>query len=249
MKAGLQLYSIGEAMRQDPLAAIAQVGAMGYQGVEFAGYFDQSAQALRQAVEQAGMVTCGSHIGLDQLTADLPAVMAYEAELGNRNIIVPWMAFDTLDAWYAQMAKLEDMAQTLNAQGFNLIYHNHGHELMTFAGVDLLDEMTRRTQHVQLEVDVYWLAYAGKVVLPWLNAHAQRIAMLHIKDMALYEGSQESVMLGTGTLPLSDHVTFAHDHGLEWLVVEQEAFSQAAPMAAATENATFLNELIRRISQ
>ncbi|WP_179394560.1 sugar phosphate isomerase/epimerase family protein [Lacticaseibacillus absianus] len=249
LKAGLQLYSVGEAMYQAPLETIAAVGQMGYQGVEFAGYHGQSAHDLAQAVRDAGMVTCGSHIGLDQLVNDLAATLDFEAALGNRRVIVPGIQCDTPEAWYAKMATLDQLAEALAARGFQLIYHNHGHEVATFPGIDLLDQMTKRTQHVQLEVDTYWLAYAGIDVLAWLTAHADRIAMLHIKDMAVTGDEKESVILETGTLPLTDYLTFAMHHGVDWLVVEQEAFSQAAPVAAARQNAVALNQLIGRIEQ
>ncbi|WP_204122885.1 sugar phosphate isomerase/epimerase family protein [Lacticaseibacillus mingshuiensis] len=248
LRAGLQLYSVGEAMAADSLGTLKQVGDMGYDGVEFAGYFDQPASTLAHHVACDGMVVAGSHIGLENFE-DLESVMAYETKLGNHNVIVPWMNFASLDEWADAMARLEALALRLAAHDFSLIYHNHGHEFTAFAGVDLLDELTRRAPHVQLEVDTYWLAYAGKNVLAWLEAHADRVAMLHIKDMAGVGDARESVVLGTGDLPLEDYAKFAQAHGIEWLVVEQEAFSQMSPMAAAAQNASYLKKLIGRLEE
>ncbi|WP_225046575.1 sugar phosphate isomerase/epimerase family protein [Lacticaseibacillus kribbianus] len=249
MKSALQLYSIGAAMQQAPIPTLEQVGKMGYQGVEFAGYFDQPAEALRATVKDAGMAIAGSHLGYDSLVDHLEAVIAYERPLGNRNLIVPWMAFDTLAEWDEAFAKLEAIGQKAHGLGYELIYHNHGHEFMTFPGVDLLDRMYQKTSHIKFEVDVYWLAYAGMDVTAWLEAHQDRVAMLHMKDLAELGGERQSVELGTGVLPLRQYTEFAKAHGITWLVVEQEAFAQDEPMAAAAKNAAYLNQLIKEVER
>ncbi|WP_262315027.1 sugar phosphate isomerase/epimerase family protein [Lacticaseibacillus parakribbianus] len=249
MKSGLQLYSIGAAMQQAPITTIEQVAKMGYQGVEFAGYFDQPAEALRATVKDAGMQIAGSHLNYEQLVEHLEAVIAYERPLGNRRLIVPWAAFDTIEAWDHAFALLEEAGQKAHGLGYELIYHNHGHEFMTFPGVDLLDRMYQATTHVKFEVDVYWLAYAGIDVMAWLEAHQDRVAMLHMKDLKTLDGERQSVELGTGDLPLRQYTEFAKAHGIEWLVVEQEAFAQDEPLVAAAKNATYLNNLIKEVER
>ena len=50
-KLGLQLYSVREDMEKDMDSALAQVKAMGYDYVEFAGYFGHTAEEVKAMLD------------------------------------------------------------------------------------------------------------------------------------------------------------------------------------------------------
>ena len=50
-KVGLQLYSVREDMQKDMDATLKQVSEMGYECVEFAGYFGKTAQEVKEILE------------------------------------------------------------------------------------------------------------------------------------------------------------------------------------------------------
>ncbi|HJU64811.1 MAG TPA: hypothetical protein VJ596_04005, partial [Gemmatimonadaceae bacterium] len=52
---GLQLYTVRDAMARDFEGTLARVAQIGYREVEFAGYFDRSAAAVRGALDAAGL--------------------------------------------------------------------------------------------------------------------------------------------------------------------------------------------------
>ena len=64
---GLQLYTIGKETKRDFLGTIRRVGAIGYDGVEFAGYFDTSAEVLKRTLEESGLRAAGTHLGVPVL--------------------------------------------------------------------------------------------------------------------------------------------------------------------------------------
>jgi sugar phosphate isomerase/epimerase len=247
MKAGLQLWSVQEAMKANPLATLQAVGEMGYRGVEFAGYFGLTAAELNTALANNGLVTCASHVNYDYLRMHTEEALDYEQSIGNQLVIIPGVRPHSLAEWYADFEEIERIAEQTEARGMQLAYHNHFKEFLDFPEHDLLDEMYERVPHVKFEVDTYWLEYADKDVMAWLTAHKDRVVSLHIKDMGQGINGSESVPLGTGELPLVDYVNFAHKNGIEWLVVEQEDFSKLPPMAAATHNAHYLNQLIAEV--
>src|SRR5438094_6516248 len=87
---GLQLYSVREDAAKDLPGVLKAVAKMGYEGVEFAGYYGHSAQDVRKMLDDNGLKCCGGHLGLDTLLGDaLPATIEYQQTLGNKFLIVP----------------------------------------------------------------------------------------------------------------------------------------------------------------
>lgn len=237
----LQLWSVKEDCERDFLHTLTQVKAYGYDAVEFAGYHGVPAETLRAHLDSIGLGITGSHISFEQLTDRFEETLAFEKTLGNRRIIVPYQTCATMAEWHKYFRQLSRLSGRLAQEGCQLGYHNHAHEL-TETGQDVLDAMTKEVAGLTLEVDTYWLAYAGVPVVPWLTAHRSVIRELHLKDM-LAE-NRESTELGKGCLPLEDYVAFARENDIRHLVVEQEAFQQLTPMESARMNAKVLKQLV-----
>ena len=60
---GLQLYSVREDMANDVPGTLKAVAEMGYEGVEFAGYFDYSAEDLKAILDDLKYLLKISQIG------------------------------------------------------------------------------------------------------------------------------------------------------------------------------------------
>src|ERR1700745_587710 len=62
---GLELYSVRDALKQDPQGTVRAVAQMGYQAVEFyAPYFewsDAQAKEMRKLLDQLGVRCCSTH--------------------------------------------------------------------------------------------------------------------------------------------------------------------------------------------
>lgn len=241
MKSALQLYSIKDETEKNLLEALRKVAALGYDGVEFAGYGNHSAEEIKAVLDETGLAACASHIPLEKLRTDFSAVLAFEQLLGNRRIVIPWSDFATLAEWTAFFTELEELASRMKPAGFQLLYHNHSHEFTRIEGVDLLDLLYRQTTQVFLEVDLFWLAYAQIPVEEWLRVHQEKIALLHFKDLEKIR--LVSTELGTGSLPLAAYAAFAKQRRLPWLIAEQEHFTTPS-LAAAAANGRELRRLI-----
>ena len=86
----LQLYSIREDCARDLEGSIKAVAEMGYEGVEFAGYYERDADELKDLCAAYGLAVVGTHIGLDTLLGgELEATLAFNKALDNRYLIVP----------------------------------------------------------------------------------------------------------------------------------------------------------------
>ena len=88
---------------------------------------------------------------------------------------------------------MQTLAPQLNAigqrcleHGITFAYHNHDFEFARVEGVYLLDYLLQATDPslVKSELDVYWVAYAGIDPVHYLETLANRVALIHLKDMA-----------------------------------------------------------------
>ncbi len=54
-KIGLQLYSLKELAQKDFLGTVEKVAKIGYDGIEFAGFFDVSSKELKKVLDDNGI--------------------------------------------------------------------------------------------------------------------------------------------------------------------------------------------------
>lgn len=89
---GLQLYSVRQDCEKDLASVLQAVAKMGYQGVEFAGYYNRSATELHELLQKYGLKCCGTHIQLDTLKGDeLKKTVEFNKTMENQYLIVSWM--------------------------------------------------------------------------------------------------------------------------------------------------------------
>jgi sugar phosphate isomerase/epimerase len=101
-KIALQLYSIGGYIKNVGLdRALEDVAAIGFKGVEFAGYhqYGGDAKGLREALANAGLKACGTHVSTAAYGLDTKAwkydpevlkkTCAFNMTYGNNVIICP----------------------------------------------------------------------------------------------------------------------------------------------------------------
>lgn len=67
---GVQLYTLREETKKDFKGTLQKVAALGYQGVEFAGYEGYTAQEVRAWLTDLQLKAASSHVPLEQLEAN-----------------------------------------------------------------------------------------------------------------------------------------------------------------------------------
>jgi len=158
---GLQLYSIKEISEKNFFGAIKLTADIGYDGIEFAGYFDTPAKELKKVLEDNGVVACGTHTGFEALENEFNRTVEYNLEIDNKYIIIPWIPTEmcnSRDAWQKTAEKMNFMNDKLREQGIKFGYHNHAFEFEKFDesyGYDILAENT--SPDLLLEIDTFWV--------------------------------------------------------------------------------------------
>jgi sugar phosphate isomerase/epimerase len=222
----LQMYTVRDVAETDFIAALRQVAEIGYTGVELAGTFGLSAGELKAALDDLGLKVAGSHIGLDMLEEDLASVIEYNQLIGNPYIVVPAVPGGrrrTLDDWRRLAELLNRIGREVKQAGMQFCYHNHAFEFETFDGKCALDWLYELTDPdlVKAEIDVYWVQYAGQDPVTYLRKYADRLVLVHLKDM---EPGDERFFaeVGEGVIewpPIFEASEAAH---VQWYVVEQD---------------------------
>ncbi len=198
--------------------------------MELAGLPPVAPEALRDLLAAEGLAPMGSHEGLAKLRDDLDGVLDRLSVVGCPRAIVPWMPEEdrtTPEAVRALARELNGIADACRDRGIRLGYHNHAFEFAPLGGTTvwdiLLDELD---PSVELELDVYWAAYAGRDPVELARSMGERLRLLHMKDMAERPQGGD-VVPGDGVLPWPAIVRAGTELGVEWYVVEEDNPSDA----------------------
>ncbi|MBD2868058.1 sugar phosphate isomerase/epimerase family protein [Paenibacillus arenilitoris] len=248
MAVGLQLYTLRDATAADFEGTLRKVAAMGYEGVEFAGYGDIKAEDMRDLLQELNLKAIGSHIGLQLLETRLEEEIAYLKTIGAKYAICPWLPVDARDAeaWRGHMVKFEEYGKRFREEGITFAYHNHDFEFeVEIDGKIVFDALYERIdpQYLQVEMDIGWVQYSGVDPLAYIAKYAGRLPLLHLKDFRAGEkGKQiDTVELGRGDLPLLPIIDAASKASVEWLIVEQDVCANP-PLEAVAESMEWMKK-------
>ena len=86
----LQLYSVRDDMEADFAGTLKKVKSFGYDGVEFAGLFDHTADEVKKMCADAGVTPISAHVPYDELKKGDETFKTY-AEIGCKYIVIPWI--------------------------------------------------------------------------------------------------------------------------------------------------------------
>jgi sugar phosphate isomerase/epimerase len=223
LQVALQLYTVRDETKRDFAGTLRRVAQIGYAGVEFAGYGDLTSQEMQALLAETGLRGVSTHLGLDALQdSQLEASIRYCLDIGCSFIVLPSLATEwrTRESIQALAPRLNAIGQRCQEHGIIFAYHNHDFEFTRVEGVYLLDYLLQATDPalVKVELDVYWAAHAGVDPVLYLQAHADRVVLLHLKDMAADRSMTE---VGKGMLDMPGICAFARVRGL-WGIVEHD---------------------------
>lgn len=230
---GLQMYSVRDITEGDLHGALENVAKLGYKYVEFAGFFGHPAEEVKGWLDELGLICSGTHTGMDAISPEkIDETIAYHKGIGCDMLIVPSCDWSTPEKSAAVIDALNFAQKKLAENGITLGYHNHSREFFPTpeGGIVFEDEVLEKT-NVALEIDTFWAFNAGLDVIPYLEAHKDRICRVHLKDGVpspddhkSYDKVHENVTglsLGLGKAPVKAVREWANANGV-LCVVESE---------------------------
>lgn len=218
-KYGLQLYSVRDITEKDLALSLEKVAALGYESVEFAGFFGHSASDVKAMLSNSGLAISGTHSPLNDLRPTrIMETVKYHAELGNPRYIVPGADLSSLE-------KIKDFCSVMNfaqpifeAEGIKLGYHNHSHEFSLMPWGSTIHSEIERNTNIEFEIDTYWAFNAGIDPVGVMERLKDRISVIHLKDGFM---GGKGKALGEGEAPVLAIIASAEKNGFD-MVVESE---------------------------
>ncbi|MBE6778504.1 MAG: sugar phosphate isomerase/epimerase [Ruminococcaceae bacterium] len=264
----LQLYSVRDAMAEDFEGTLAKVAEMGYQGVEFAGLFDKSAEEIRGLCDKYGLTPISAHVPYSGMLADENLIATYAA-IGCKFIAIPWYDWkfapdgESFEQFIANVVKL---GEECKKNGITLLYHNHDFEFEKMDGEYRLDRLYSAVPAdlLQTQLDMCWVNVGGENPAEYLRKYTGRAPVVHLKDFAgqksdkMYaligvdDGDQKAAEpqafefrpVGYGLQKFPEILEAATDAGAQWVVVEQDMPSMGkTPLECAATSREYLKTL------
>lgn len=224
----LQLYSVREDCKKDFRGTLEAVARMGYEGVEFAGYYDAPASELKKWLDDLGLRCAGTHTSIDTLRGDnLQQTIEFNNTLDNPYLIVPGLPadyYESLDKWREFVKEISDIALLAGESGVKVGYHNHWAEFRTFEQTTLMDVFLQETAaEVLIQFDTGNAMEGGATVLPLLKTYSNKAATIHLKE---YSVTDKNALVGEGDVDWREvFATCEESEVTKWYIVEQESYA------------------------
>ncbi|MDF2567179.1 MAG: hypothetical protein K0R90_635 [Oscillospiraceae bacterium] len=224
MKFAVQLYSLRNCVDGNFPEVLKKVRKAGYDGVEFAGFYELKAQELKKILLDLGLESEGSHTGYSDLTERLDETIEYNQIIGTKNIIIPHYHYESLDDYKRVAEFCEKIGGKIHSAGMELLYHNHDFELKkqedNQCGLEILKNHTQK-ENLSFELDIYWAQHVGLNPVEVMNQLGERCSIIHLKDMKDQE-TKQMTEVGTGIVDIKSVLDECVRRKFEWVAIEQD---------------------------
>lgn len=243
---GLQLYSIRAECSKDIDAALQGTADAGYKIVEAASYnnaegtfYGMAPKAFADLCASKGLNFLSSHINgpdpnvasEEECTAWWTKAIADHKAAGCKYIVQPSMsgnAYASLEGVLKYCELFNKVGAMCKDAGIKFGYHNHNREFMTMFDVNgvqtrLYDVMLAnlKPENVFFQLDLFWIYKGGADPIEYFKANPGRFLLWHVKD--------DLEVGASGKIDFPEIYKYASVAGLEYQIIEQEAFGEGIP--------------------
>lgn len=245
---GAQMFTVREYTRntKELMETFAKIKGIGYEAVQVSGIgADIPVQAVADGLKENGLICAATHVGFGECQKDLDAVIAKHKAWGCAYVGVGSMPGEyCADAvGFERFAKeASAVADELAKAGLKFVYHNHNFEFRKFdgkLGMDILFENT--SPNFQFEIDTFWVQRGAGDVRKWIEKVSGRMEVVHFKDMALTDASEQRMAyVGEGNLDWDGIVEACRAINVKWYLVEQDDCQGRDPFDCLKASREFL---------
>ena len=251
---GIQLYSVRDDMKADPLGTLRKVAAMGYKYVEHAGYRDRkfygyAPKEFKKIMDDLGIRMPSGHTVLGkphwdeakkQFT-DLWKQTVEDAAIAGQQFVISPSIDMSIRTDLSMLDKYMDIfnksGELCNTYGMKFGYHNHDFEFSEkLAGKSLYDHILTKTDPklVMQQLDIGNLFNGGAVALDVVTRWPGRFESMHVKDEIKSSSGHEkyeSTILGEGIVEVKKVIDIGRKSGgTIHFIVEQESYQGKTPL-------------------
>jgi len=258
-KIGLQLFSVRDAMADDPKGTLIALKAMGYEDFETYGFnvetemiYGYPVEEFKAILDELGLTTTSGHYGFAGLMEASPEeVKAYVEKcivaaktLESSYLTWPFVLeeYRNPEGFERLSILLNQIGQQVTEAGLGFAYHNHGYEFQDWEGTTGFDIILENTNPdwVKLQLDMYWAVHSGKTPKELVAAQPGRYVMWHIKDMDIE--SRDYTEMGQGSIDYTTMLPEPKSSGLQYYYIEQGGNFAVSAMESAKTSIDYVKE-------
>ena len=264
---GVQLYSVRDEMRKDPLGTLKKVADMGYKNVEHANYikgkfYGYSPTEFKKILDDLGLKMPSGHTVMgkphwDEAKGEFTDLWKQTVEdaaiCGQKYVISPSLDLSLrkdMDSLKRFMEVFNKSGELCQKSGMKFGYHNHDFEFsLKLSSVRVYDIILQNTDPklVIQQLDIGNMYGGGGRAADLLKEYPGRFESMHVKDEIAVAGAAteryESAILGTGIINTKDIIDIGRKSGgTVHFIIEQESYQGKAPLDAIKEDLEIMNK-------
>jgi sugar phosphate isomerase/epimerase len=265
---GVQLYSVREDMRNDPLGTLKALAGMGYKYLEHANYVDRkfygyAPKEFKKVLDDLGLKMPSGHTVMhsrhwDSTTKQLNDVWKYTVEdaavLEQEFVISPSMEEKQRRNYDELMVLLEmfnKSGELCKKHGMKFGYHNHEFEFSEKLNGEVLYDIIMKNTDPALvihQLDIGNMYNANAKAADVIKKYPGRFESMHVKDEIKATGKEErhqyeSTLLGKGVINVKEVLDLGKKSGgTKHFIIEQESYQGPKPLDAMRENIAIMKK-------
>jgi len=225
MPIGVQLYSVRAIAAKDLAGALAAIKKIGFDGVEFSGFYGHDAKTLRSLLDANGLRCCGAHVDQATLTGDeLPKTIEFVRTLNTSFIVCPFWPKEnmgSIEGYERTAAIFSEVAERLKPHQMHLGYHTRGKDFAAMNGTTLWDSLYgKASRDVFMQIDVPTTYRSGGDPVAVMKKYPGRTLTIHMHEW----GETRGTLIGDGKVNWPELFTACETvGGTQWYIVEEES--------------------------
>jgi sugar phosphate isomerase/epimerase len=263
---GIQLYSIREDMKKDPVGNLKKLAEMGYTDVEHANYIDRkfygySAKEFRKILDDLGLRMPSGHTVMGKkhwdedkkdFTDSWKQTVEDAAICGQKYVISPSLDISMrkdLEQLKYFMDVFNKSGELCKKSGMKFGYHNHDFEFsLKLSSIKVYDIIMQNTDPslVAQQLDIGNMYGGGGRAADLLKQYPARFELMHVKDEIKSETEHigwESAILGTGVIGVKEIIDMGKKSGgTTQFIIEQESYQGKAPLDCMKEDLAIMKK-------
>lgn len=250
---GLQLYSVRNEMKADPLGTLKQLAQIGYVHVEHANYVNRKfygypVAEFKKILDDLGLKMTSGHTTLGKLHWDeakkdftdaWKLTVDDAAILGQQFVISPSMTanqYDSYDTLLKQMEIFNKSGELCKKAGMKFGYHNHDFEFVKKFNDDVMYDLMLKNTDASLvaqQLDMGNMYPVGIRAMDIIEKYPGRFESMHVKDVIKGKDEWENTVLGSGVADVKQVIDYSSKKGGTFhFIIEQEEYQEKTPLEA-----------------
>ncbi len=181
---------VGE-VRKDFRGYLDMVKRAGYAGLELFGlpYEEYTPSEMKAIFDEYGLSAPSAHVSVD----DTDKMLEYLPALGTKFMVCPGIHVESEQDAHEKAALLNRLGEKVKQYGFRYGYHNHNNDFDRYGDKTVIDIFLAETDPdlVTFELDAAWAWRAGVNAADFINAHAGRFDLIHVKETSRVFGPED----------------------------------------------------------